>query len=110
MQLVAADGGRWHVVASIRKFDLRHSHQLQDLFRVAGSTDLDTELRDAEFAAVRHLNVPLLSDGEFAQIREQSPQLYNLVQVAPRELHALHVAARHTACDARCGGRTCARC
>ncbi|NET60324.1 MAG: hypothetical protein F6K47_30535 [Symploca sp. SIO2E6] len=52
--------GRWRVVASIRKFDLRYGTELQRLFRGTSPT----EFQDKEFTNVCHLNVPQLSDDE----------------------------------------------
>lgn len=82
---VVQKSGRWHVVASIRKFDLRYGVEIRDLF--AGPPP--TEFRDAEFTGVRHLNVPRLSDDELSQIASQSAELDALVRSAPGELHDL---------------------
>lgn len=89
---VVEKGGRWRVVASIRKFDLRYSEEIKDLF--VGSPP--TEFQDPEFGRVRHLNIPRLSEEEFAQIEPQSaglyPQsaeLYALICSAPAELRGL---------------------
>jgi|SRR5579871_943461 len=79
------DDGRWHVVASIRKFDLRYSPQLQREFAGRPSTTFT----DREFASVRHLNVPLLADDELNQVESQSPALYALVQEADGDLRRL---------------------
>lgn len=54
---------RWRVIASIRKFDLRYSQQLQQLF----SGQPPTEFPEREFAKVRHLNIPLLGDEELSK-------------------------------------------
>jgi hypothetical protein len=77
--------GRWRVVASIRKFDLRYSRALQQLFAGAPTS----EYRDVEFGAVRHLNVPLLSDEEFAQLLPQSPQLSEVIDSSPTPFREL---------------------
>ena len=77
--------GRWRVVASIRKFDLRYSTELQQLFRGTPPT----EFRDNEFVNVCHLNVPQLSNDELAQIREQSECLANFIDSARPELRDL---------------------
>jgi hypothetical protein len=76
---------RWRVVASIRKFDLRYSPELRQLF--AGVPP--TEYRDTEFGAVQHLNVPRLSDDEFAQLSAQSPQLSGVLERAPQAFREL---------------------
>ena len=77
--------GRWRVVASIRKFDLRYGVEFQQLF--AGTPP--TEWIDPEFQQVRHLNVPRLSDAELDQVGSQSPQLLELINEAPAEFREL---------------------
>jgi KaiC/GvpD/RAD55 family RecA-like ATPase len=79
---------RWHVVASIRKFDLRYSGELQSLF--AGLPH--TEFCDGEFNNVHHLNIPRLSEDELGQVGAKSPQLQALINLAPTKLlELLHV-------------------
>lgn len=68
-------GNRWRVIASIRKFDLRHDVHLQKLF--AGDP-VSREFRDPDFWNIRHLNVPTLSSEEFAAACQQSPELLAL--------------------------------
>lgn len=75
-------GGRWRVVASVRKFDLRHSPELQRFFIGQASS----EFTDAEFQGIRHLNIPLLDDEEFGQIPAQSRDLANLLSRVDDEL------------------------
>ncbi len=82
---VVETNGRWQVVASIRKFDLRYGVELQQLF--AG--DPLTEFIDPEFQQVRHLNVPRLSDAELDQVGSQSPRLLELINEAPAEFREL---------------------
>src|SRR5262249_16636197 len=82
---VAEAQGRWHVVASIRKFDLRYSQDLQHLFY----GEPINSFRDPDFPRVRHLKVPRLSEEEIAQIPSQSPPLYALIECAPRVLWEL---------------------
>ena len=77
--------GRWRVVASIRKFDLRYGVELQQLF--AGAPP--TEFIDPEFRKVRHLNVPRLSDEELKQLSSQLPELAELISKAPAEFREL---------------------
>ncbi len=89
IQRVIEAKGRWHVVASIRKFDLRYSQELRNLFQGDMSARLGPELRDQEFAGIHHLNVPRLSDEELAQIQPQSSALHTVISSAPVELHQL---------------------
>lgn len=77
--------GRWRVVASIRKFDLRHNVKLHDLF--AGEPP--TEFQSREFYNLRHLNVRLLDVEEWKQIARQSTELANLVVKASDSLREL---------------------
>jgi hypothetical protein len=85
MRQVVQQDGRWHVVASIRKFDLRYGVEVAELF--LGSPVAD--FQDPEFRHVRHLNVPLLSSDELDQIASQSRGLADLVRDAPSELRNL---------------------
>ena len=75
-------GGRWRVVASIRKYDLRYDLELRDLFRGLPSP----EYQDAEFARLRHLSVPVLEDAELVQVSAQSPELGALLRSSPPAL------------------------
>ena len=54
IQSIAEQHGRWHVVASIRKFDLRYSHDLQHLFQ----GEPVRTFHGQTFLRVRHLQVP----------------------------------------------------
>jgi hypothetical protein len=65
---------RWRVIASIRKFDLRHNTKLHRLF--AGKPP--TELQSREFFDICHFNVPLLDGDEWIQIGQQAPDLAKL--------------------------------
>ena len=85
IQIVVEQRGRWRVVASIRKFDLRYNQDLRQLFL----GEPPTTFRDIEFSGIRHLNVPQLSDEEFDEVRTQSPALKNLLDNAPEELREL---------------------
>ena len=77
----------WHVVVSIRKFDLRHSPPLQSLFpAVAQPPDV---CQDPEFRAVRHLSIPLLDQSELDQVTSQSTDLAGLMATANPDLTAL---------------------
>lgn len=80
IRLVVDQGDRWRVVASIRKFDLRYSQELRQLF----SGIPPTEFRDTEFSDICHIRVPRFMDEELAQVGDQSPELHELfVKVPP---------------------------
>lgn len=70
-----AQSSRWRVIASIRKFDLRHDTHIRRLF----TGRPQSEFRDMEFWDVNHFNVPLLSPQELAYACEQSSELSSLV-------------------------------
>jgi hypothetical protein len=76
---------RWRVVASIRKYDLRHNSRLRLLF----SGQPPTAYCSGEFASTRHVNVPLLTDDELTQIAAQSQELTNLIETAGGALYGL---------------------
>lgn len=88
-QAVARQAARWRVVSSVRKFDLRHSPELQQLF--AGSPPSD--LADPEFAGSRHVEVRRLGAEELAQIGLQSPALAAVVETATPALRQLLTVA-----------------
>ena len=83
---------RWHVVASIRKYDLRYNPELRELFRGDLVSEINPELRDVNFPNLRHVNVPLFNDQELAAIRHQAPAFDRLLESAPPALRdLLHV-------------------
>jgi hypothetical protein len=73
---------RWRVVASIRRFDLRHHTRLQHLFEGRPPTEYNL----TEFNNLNHFNVPLLSVEEWLQIPSQSPELAKLLVEAGENL------------------------
>lgn len=79
---VMARNANLRVVASIRKFDLRNSKDLQQLF----SGNPVDGFSDPEFPRITHLNVLQLSDDELGQIAAQSSELHQLVRSASLEL------------------------
>ncbi len=85
MQDLASAGARWHIVVSIRKFDLRHDGVVQELF--AGVPP--TAFRDPSFDRVRHVNIPALSAEELAEAARQSEQLRLLISYADVDLQDL---------------------
>ena len=82
---IIESGGRWRVVAAIRKFDLRYGVEIQQMFE----GEPPTNFKDHEFARIRHVNIPHFSDGELAQIASQAPELSELLNSAPGELREL---------------------
>ena len=86
---ISGRSNRWRVVASVRKFDLRYSQELQGLFAVKGTAAAELEFRDDTFPTVSHVNVRPLSEPELALVQAQSPPLAALIVQAPTELQKL---------------------
>src|SRR5439155_7659017 len=80
---------RWHVVASIRQFDLRHNLELQELFRGTFPLALPSHLISSEFKGLRQLRVPALTDEELAQLAHQSSHFDALLRCASVEMREL---------------------
>lgn len=89
IRLVVQHKGRWRVLASVRRFDLRHSTELQELFRRDKPSQLPATLEDKEFDSLSHLKVPVLDDLEIGQISQESERLGSLVAGAGSELKSL---------------------
>lgn len=79
----------WKVVASIRKFDLRYSGELQEAFSRPAGEAAPPAFVDPEFHTVRHLAVPTFSDEELAAVRSSAPVLGELYDSASDELRTL---------------------
>ncbi|MCE9574532.1 MAG: hypothetical protein K8W52_15395 [Deltaproteobacteria bacterium] len=71
--------GRWHVVATIRKFDLKHGRAWQALMPGTGIRPHF----DPAFDHVRHLNVEKLTAGELMSLEHEDPDLHKLIVAAP---------------------------
>ena len=73
LDLIAAvvrKGGRWRVLASVRRFDLRYNARLRELFAPLEAPPVPAERTDPEFADVRHYVVPeLLRGGAWPALR-----------------------------------------
>lgn len=78
---------RWKVIASIRKFDLRYSIELQKLFQ--GNSNVSDNFRDSEFAHIRHINVPKLTQEELNEIKAKSEVLAEFIDNADEKLQEL---------------------
>ncbi len=76
---------RWRTVVSIRKFDLRYSEKIGQLFSGAPPT----QFQDTEFARLCHINIRGLDDEELDQIRVQSRELADLVGAAGHALREM---------------------
>jgi hypothetical protein len=85
-EVMALPGDRWRIIASIRSFDLKLGEQFRDLFRGAPPAD---NFKDKAFPAVRHINVPVWSDAEFAQLLSQAPTLATAISQGGKKLRDL---------------------
>ena len=85
MEQVISRNNRWHVIASVRKYDLRYNKTLQRLFQGTPPGNHT----DNEFPATRHVNIPTLSPQERQQVGEQHPALAAVVATAPAALQEL---------------------
>lgn len=91
MELIAAVtqmAGRWKVVATVRRFDLRYSPTLKELFPLAGA-DVAEQYTLAEFSRVRHFNIGALRPSELAQLDDRAPHLSDKVRRATLALRDL---------------------
>jgi hypothetical protein len=88
IQLASKQAPRWRIVASIRRFDLRYSPELQDLFPSAAPA-AEAPYLDPDFGGIRHFRVPLLDDGELAVVSDRAPLFKALLRVAPEPLRDL---------------------
>jgi len=86
IEATIAQGGRWRVIASIRRFDLRHDHALQEFFPVAVAHDF---IDPAEFHSVSHFAVPLLTGEELDTLQSTAPQAHAFLQTATLPLREL---------------------
>ncbi len=77
---------RWHVIASIRTFDLRLGQQFRELF---AGTPPDPDYADPAFANVCHLHVPRWTDQELAELLTRAPALATAIERGGERLHDL---------------------
>lgn len=92
LDLIAAairSGGRWRVLASVRRFDLRYNARLREVFAPLGAPPVLADRTDPEFEDVRHYVVPELSEEELGQLAELAPGIHELLAGATDELREL---------------------
>jgi hypothetical protein len=90
IEQVTGGHSRFHVLSSLRTFDLRNSLRLARLLP-AHEGDED-EYRRSDLAAIEHFWVPELTEDELAQLATRAPPLHAALQSATpavRELAAL---------------------
>lgn len=77
--------GRWKVVASVRKFDLRYDDNLRRLFKGKNIADY----QNIDFHSLRHMQIPNFSINELERISTLIPTLANLIAQADKEFEEL---------------------
>jgi hypothetical protein len=70
---------RWHIVASIREYDLRTSPSVQEVF--AGRPH--ARFNDPRFSAVRHIQINRLSSAELSQVADDHPSISSALAASP---------------------------
>lgn len=78
--------GRWRVVASVRKYDLRFGVEWRNLFSGAPPS---LEFSDTEFGRVRHVAIPILSDDEISAAASRHKSLGTFLSHASNTLFDL---------------------
>lgn len=92
IQQVKAGAPRWSIIASVRKWDLRYSPRLRDLFPAADGPILSSKFKFPEFDNLGHVKVDTFTDEEFAQCCAQWSSLEALPKVANLQMiELLHV-------------------
>lgn len=87
IEVVVRSRGRWQVVATVRRFDLRYNLELQDLFR--GETQTPLEYQSPEFLGIRHFHVPEMSSLELQKLATSAPILRQRIAESPIGLQHL---------------------
>ncbi|WP_029587485.1 hypothetical protein [Bradyrhizobium sp. URHD0069] len=76
----------WHVVASVRSFDLRLGREWRRLFPGNAYTRAHS---DATLPGVHHVHISLLDEGEKADLASKSPTLASAVEAGGAKMDAL---------------------
>jgi hypothetical protein len=66
--------GRWNIVASVRKYDLRHGTEWRRAF---GGKPISVDFSDKEFSFVRHVSVNRLSDQDRRSVLQCRSNLHH---------------------------------
>ena len=76
----------WHVIASVRTFDLQMGFDWRRMFEGLPFND---EHADSEFKSVRHIKIPTLSEAEINEVRTNYPALGTAINASDAKLGAL---------------------
>lgn len=88
IQAVRRHAPHWTVVASIRRFDLRHNHNIRSLFPLGEAVAGDPYI-DNEFIAISHFRIAELSDAELNQLADLMPNVDVFLQAATAQMRQL---------------------
>lgn len=88
IQAVRRHAPEWTVVASIRRFDLRHNHNIRQLFPL-GDAVADDPYVDTEFSDLSHFRIADLSDAELEQLAGLAPTVHAFLQHATAQMRGL---------------------
>nr|WP_326187304.1 hypothetical protein [Exiguobacterium indicum] len=86
LKRIVRTNGRWKVIASIRKFDLRHSRELREIFY--GQPPFD-DYKDLELRNVCHVQIPVFSEEELEEVTVRSSEMLTLINNADGKLKEL---------------------
>ena len=81
-------GSRWKVIASIRSFDLKYSPELQEIFRKENSLQR-LEHESERFWSLNHVSIPVFTQEEMKEIRQQIPRVEQVIQASSNEFREI---------------------
>jgi hypothetical protein len=84
---------QWHVIASIRTFDLRLGEQFRHLF---SGRPPDKEFADAAFPSVVHIHVPPWTPAELGKLLQDAPMLATAIDAGGERLRELAMVPFNT--------------
>jgi hypothetical protein len=80
---------KWTVIASVRKWDLRYSPRLRDLFPAMEGQIVSSCFQEPEFGSIGHIKVDVFSNEEFSKCCSQWSPLESLPSSASPEFVGL---------------------
>ncbi|MDQ5987912.1 MAG: hypothetical protein CSYNP_03660 [Syntrophus sp. SKADARSKE-3] len=84
---------KWHVIASIRSFDLRLGEQFRRLFKGVPPNE---ELADPAFSNVAHIRIPPWTNTEFGELQRNAPPLAQAIDAGGQRLSELALVPFNT--------------
>jgi hypothetical protein len=91
--VLAFETRQWHVIASIRTFDLRLGEQFRRLF--SGQAP-NQEFADPAFPGVVHVHVPQWTPAEFEKLLQEAPNLATAINAGGERLRELALVPINT--------------